>query len=145
MTGVLYEKGTAYLSRAPGFIPDFLVVLLIFLVFCIAFLLCFSSSSVLCVQSCQCLSSFHSYFPLRLSLTFILYKAHQNKLHHFVFMKCALIMHSMTRSCFILIKLLHINLSKYIITVITLNSLKRISNILHLILKEQKSYNVGMK
>ena len=49
-------------------------VLLIFLVFCVVlwfFLLCLSSSCILCVQLFQCLWIVHSWLPLRFSLRFI--------------------------------------------------------------------------
>jgi hypothetical protein len=37
----------------------------------LCFLFCLSSSGVLCTQWCQCLWIFHSWLPLRFSLTFI--------------------------------------------------------------------------
>jgi hypothetical protein len=40
-------------------------------VFCVVILICLSSSGVLCTQWCQCLWIFHSWLPLRFSLTFI--------------------------------------------------------------------------
>ena len=47
------------------------VSLIFFLAFCVVFLLCLSTFSVLCAQCSQCLWIVHSWLPLRFSLTCI--------------------------------------------------------------------------
>ena len=139
MTRVLSEARTAYLSRAPGSITFFVlmesvVFISLFCVYCVCYLVCLRPIS--CVTNVAIVSRF-TIFDYPFDFLWCLFcKAHQNKFHHLVFMKCSFIIYRMMLICIILIKLPSMNLSKYIITVIILHSSKRISNILHLILKE---------
>ena len=60
-----------YLGSPPVF--DGVCVAHLFSFQCYVFLLCLSSSCVLCTQCCQFLWIVHSWLPLRFSLTFIAY------------------------------------------------------------------------
>jgi len=81
--GVLLKAGTAYPSLL-GFSGVCVAHLFSFL--CCVFLLCLSSSYVLCTQCCQFLWIVHYCFPLQFSLMFIIItlRDHNSK-QHFIF------------------------------------------------------------